>query len=457
MSYPADFWDWTEDKRNAYFAAEAKKHREKNANSHGHKFRVKDPKAEERPKPKAILKRLDSVAMQPIEWIWKHWLARGKLHILAGDMSTGKTTIALSIAATVTTGGVFPDGSRCNGAGNVIIWSGEDGAADTLKPRLVACGADESKIFIIDGSREGEKERAFDPATDMEGLSDAIDEIGGAALLLIDPVVSAISGDSHKNAETRRGLQPVVDLAQKHNCAALGISHFTKGTGGRNPTERVTGSLAFAAFARIVLVTAKNEADDGPARILARAKSNIGPDGGGFGYDVEHVVLESRPDIETSRVVWGDPLEGTAKELLARAEAQDAPETSKAESAKAFLTDILANGPVASDDIKNAASAKGLSWRTLQRAKGELGIKARKENSFDGGWFWSLSQDAGGVRQTAKNTKDCQHPGFGGLREKTGKNRRQHTDFYGSDEDRQGVADFDGQEDGLAGFGSGTF
>ena len=59
------------------------------------------------------------------------------------------------------------------------------------------------------------------------------------------PIVSAVAGDSHKGAEVRRALQPVVTLAQRLGCAVLGITHFSKGTNGRDPVERVTGSIAF--------------------------------------------------------------------------------------------------------------------------------------------------------------------------------------------------------------------
>jgi putative DNA primase/helicase len=64
----------------------------------------------------------------------------------------------------------------------------------------------------------------------MEPLRRKLAEIGGVRLLIVDPVVSAIAGDSHKNAEVRRGLQPLVDLAGSMHCALLGITHFSKGT-----------------------------------------------------------------------------------------------------------------------------------------------------------------------------------------------------------------------------------
>jgi len=40
-----------------------------------------------------------------------------------------------------------------------------------------------------------------------------LEEVGNVRLLIIDPIVSAVTGDSHKNAEVRRSLQSLVDLA----------------------------------------------------------------------------------------------------------------------------------------------------------------------------------------------------------------------------------------------------
>lgn len=75
------------------------------------------------------LVRGSDIKPEPISWLWNGWLAAGKMHILGGAPGTGKTTIALSLAATVTTGGRWPDGSQSS-IGNVVIWSGEDDPKD---------------------------------------------------------------------------------------------------------------------------------------------------------------------------------------------------------------------------------------------------------------------------------------------------------------------------------------
>ena len=78
------------------------------------------------------------------------------------------------------------------------------------------------------------------------------------------------------------------------------------------------GSVAFGAVARVVWVTAATENEDGERmHVLARAKSNIGPDDGGFSYAFEQVDLPSHPGITASKVEWGTPLVGRARDLLA--------------------------------------------------------------------------------------------------------------------------------------------
>lgn len=107
-----------------------------------------------------------SLTPQPIAWLWEYWLALGKLHVLAGAPGQGKTTIALSMLAVVTVGGLWPDGTSC-APGNVLMWSGEDDPADTLLPRLIAMGADRDRVFFVKATRIDGELVPFDPARDL--------------------------------------------------------------------------------------------------------------------------------------------------------------------------------------------------------------------------------------------------------------------------------------------------
>lgn len=328
------------------------------------------------------------IVPEAISWLWNGWLAKGKLHIFAGTAGTGKTTIALALAATISTGDKFPDGNR-SPLGSVLIWSGEDSPADTLVPRLMAAGADLSKVHFIGDTTLNYEKRSFDPATDMQALMIKAASISDLALLIIDPIVNAVAGDSHKNGEVRRALQPVVDFGEKLNCAVLGITHFSKGGQGKDPLERVTGSLAFGALARIVLATGKIDEGEKTRRIFCRAKSNIGIDSGGFEYDLQQ--KEVREGIFSSYALWGDAIEGSARELLAEPDSRETGENgnSALDDAKYFLLNLLEDNEMAQKEIESDAKGAGLSWRTVERAKKELFVISSK-SKLDKRWYWNL-------------------------------------------------------------------
>jgi putative DNA primase/helicase len=347
-----------------------------------------------------VLARGDSLTPEPVRWVWPGWLALGKLVILAGAPGTGKTTCALAMAATVTVGGHWPDGTRCT-AGDVLVWSGEDDPADTLLPRLIAAGADRRRVFFVGDTVEDGRPRPFDPSTDTPALLAAARTLPALRFILVDPVVSAVAGDSHKNTEVRRGLQPLVDFAADAGAALLGITHFSKGGQGQDPSQRVTGSIAFTAVARVVLVAAKTKDDEGnDRRILARSKSNLGPDDGGFVYTLEQ--CEALPGIWTSHAVWGEAVAGSARDLLAEPEEGREQEGPSGEAAE-FLRERLALGTAPSKTIQSEAKEAGIAWRTVRRAADRLGVVKRKGGMNDG-WYWSLPSPEG----VHKTTEECE-------------------------------------------------
>ncbi|MYN10294.1 AAA family ATPase [Massilia sp. FT127W] len=321
----------------------------------------------------------------PITWLWPGWVPAGKLTILAGAAGTGKTTLALALAAVLTAGGRWPDGTLCNGKGNVLIWSSEDVADDTLVPRLIASGADLARCHFIEGIAQDGESVPFDPSQDIPDLRRAAEAIGGVSLLLIDPIVSAVAGDMHRANDVRRSLQAVVDFADAHGCAVIGITHFAKGGAGKAPQDRVIGSQAFGALARMVLVTAKEEGSN--RRVMARAKSNIAPDDGGVAYSLELVAIAG--GIEATHAVWEGVIDGTAREILGDVEHDDTGDGGEKLDAEQFLRGLLAGGPLPTRQIKVDADGAGYSWATVRRAQKSLGILAVKGGMKEG-WTWQL-------------------------------------------------------------------
>jgi putative DNA primase/helicase len=323
------------------------------------------------------------IKAEPISWLWKDWLARGMVHLLAGMPGQGKTTIAMSLCSTVSGGGHWPDGTSAE-AGDVLIWSGEDDLSNVLKPRLMASGHLDRCHFIT-GTRQDGELRSFDPAKDLSEVEKCVQRIGDVRLLVLDPIVTVVLGDSHNNNDVRRGLQPLVDFAMRWNVAILGLTHLSKGSAGTEPALRVIGSVGFIAVARAVFLAQKLRQSDGTERgIFVKAKANAAASNGGFAYEIEQVNLDEK--IETTRIRWGEALEGSALELLSESKESGREQSDLIESLRLKLE----GGPVLSDEVMKSMKELGYSEGQVKRASIKLGVNKNKQGML-GPWVWSLS------------------------------------------------------------------
>lgn len=67
----------------------------------------------------------------------------------------------------------------------------------------------------------------------------------------------------------------------------------------------------------------------------------------------------------------------------------------QAANARAFLLDVLANGPMQTTIIEELGAARGFNSRQLRRAKERTGIVAfKKKGKVDGPWLWTTPQHA---------------------------------------------------------------
>jgi hypothetical protein len=312
--------------------------------------------------------------------------------MLTGHPGLGKSLVTIAWAAIVSTGGRWPvEGGRAE-CGSVLIMSAEDDAADTIRPRLEAAGADLDRCHIIGMVREGsdgdpQRQRGFSLVNDLPLLDKALSDTSDCALVIIDPIAAYLgTTDSHKNAEVRAVLAMLAQLAGKHNVAIVVVSHLRKSFTG-DAILQVSGSLAFVAAARAVFVITADK-DDETRRLLLPLKNNIGNDRTGYAYQIDAV---SRPgEIETCRIAWEpESVTVTADEALAPRDGES--RVKKVEAAAGWLRVLLADCPVPQTEVEALAEAAGHSWGTLRRAADEIGvIKAKR--SFGGPSLWSLGE-----------------------------------------------------------------
>ena len=333
---------------------------------------------------------LSEVKTESVSWLWRGWLALGKLSVIDGDPGFGKSAAVLDIAARVSMGRPFPDGSRCeSGAGGVIILSAEDGLADTIKPRLDAAGADTSRIvslatISVEGE-DGRHERLLSVPEDIPLIEHEIERIG-AKLVIVDPLMAFLSAEinSHKDQDVRRALAPFAAMADRARVAVHVVRHLSKGD-SKSPIYRGGGSIGIIGAARMGSLVAKDPQDDN-RRVMAPTKNNLAVQPKSLLYRLEEA------DNGAVRVVWAGESELSAGDLLQTSNGAEAEGRTEAEY---FLSSLLADGPVPSATVLEDAKAAGITESTLRRAKKNLGITPRRENNphghrGEGRWVWEL-------------------------------------------------------------------
>lgn len=81
---------------------------------------------------------LADIEPRPIDWLWKDRLAAGALSVLSGDPGSGKTWVALAIAAALSRGREpgAPAGSSSTNPCTCLYASTGNAAAELLRPRF---------------------------------------------------------------------------------------------------------------------------------------------------------------------------------------------------------------------------------------------------------------------------------------------------------------------------------
>lgn len=337
-----------------------------------------------------VLVSLADVNPEPVEWLWPDRIPLGKLTMIAGDPGLGKSFTTLDMAARVSTGSAWPDqASMPVKSGGVLLINVEDDNADTVVPRLIAAGADLSRITAFNSVKRFGKDKLtegmFTLEADMIELEQAIVKVPGIRLIIIDPV-SAFMGktDSHSNTDVRGLLAPLAALAAKYRVAVVCISHLNKNA-ACSPIYRTIGSIAQVAAARAAYGVVKDK-DDPLRRLFLPMKNNLAPDEHGLAYR----VMDGE-GTSAARVVW-EPVPVDISATDAFAPDRPGPNATDRDSAEAWLRRVLADGPRLTKEIEDEAiNGESMSKRTLERARRALGVESyRPENP--GPWWLRLSE-----------------------------------------------------------------
>jgi len=337
----------------------------------------------------------DQIKSKPLRPLWPGRIFRGKLTCFAGEPEQAKSLITVDIAARVSRGMPWPDGSGNAPIGRALILAAEDDEADTIKPRLLAAGADVGKVGIIRSMvlGKGGKERGFSIADDIPRLKEAMRAYPDIRVLVVDPVNSFMGTsrehDSFRDSDVRAVLNPLKEFAEAYDVAVILVTHFRKGNGkAMKAVDLVMGSLAFVALSRSAWAFIGEKDDlghDTGRRMMARIKQNVTSPTDAITYEV--TGDEVTEGISAPKVVWGQVVTGKADDFLNGS----ASTSDRRGHAEAFLAELLSSGPVAAATITAKAKEAGHSKKTLQRAKSELEIESYQDGKGkERQWYWRL-------------------------------------------------------------------
>jgi putative DNA primase/helicase len=342
--------------------------------------------------PALVSRCASEITAEPIEWLWPGRIARGKHTCIAGEPGAGKSQLSIAIISAITTGAEWPCGEGRAIQGSAIILSAEDGAGDTIVPRLHAAGADLGSVQIIEAVKGSGGKGRRDLQADLELLEKEITRIGDVVLVSIDPISSYMGKtDSHKNSEVRGVLEPIGEMAERMRVAILSVTHFSKAGANTNTKalHRFIGSIAFVGAPRAAFAVIEDTDKD--RRLFLHAKNNLAPAPQGLAFRLQQTIVDPDRNIVASCARWEpEPVSMTANDALAADAAGDS-NRSAIEEAMEFLRDLLSEGCVPAKEVKAEANSAGQTWATVRRAKDRIGITPRREGFGDDGvWVWEL-------------------------------------------------------------------
>ncbi len=317
---------------------------------------------------------------ETISWLWPGKIPQGKLTFFAGNPGVGKSIAALDVAARLSRGRDWPDGSHNPEPGKVAIIAAEDDPGDTQRPRLDMLGADVSRIELIEGKFfEDEPEDVSSISLDIIGMT-AIRHLD-VDLLIVDTFTHFVLGDNSPS-EMKQAMRPLVEWAMETNTAVICIEHLNKDS-TKMPMHRLLGSVSILGQARAVWGFGRDPQDE-ERLIMVSMKANLAKNNEALACRLISVDGKDHPRLE-----WEEaPVMMTAEELFSP------PKKSPGQQrACELLKEVMPNGTEYASEVYTQFDEEGLSAATARKALSQLGGTFEKEG-FGGRMIWRIPIDS---------------------------------------------------------------
>jgi putative DNA primase/helicase len=303
-------------------------------------------------------------AFAPVRWDWPGWLPAGFLTVLAGEPGSGKSILALHLAATYLAAHPWPDGTPFTAPRGKVVWCESESSYALNLERARRWNIDLSGILTpLDNPFLN---FSFDHPQHYRALLAIArhDEVG---FIILDSL-RGLRTSARRSAPMASIIHFLAELPRIAGKPVLLTHHLRKrthrDTGDRPSLDRLLGTSAIAQAARVIwTLDAPDPANPDYFR-LAVIKNNLAPLPAPLGMR-----------IDDSGLTFGPPPQlATPTEL---------------DRAVDFRQQLLAAGPVPFKQIRDAYLAAGFSERTIRRAKQQLAITSSRPPGQTQ-WHWQL-------------------------------------------------------------------
>lgn len=320
---------------------------------------------------RVILTDAATVTIERPTFLGEPMLPTGVITLIAGRAGVSKSTLSINYAAMVTRG-TLP-GDYKGRPQNVVFSAIEDGKG-MQAARLMAAGADMSRVRFLDmaDTLNGTSlESGVRIPEDLDLVRDALQQCD-AKLWVIDPITSAMAGDTNKRDDVRGALDPLAALARDLDITVVGILHFNKG--GGYASDKISGSHAFRDTVRSLILVARD--DETHDCIATLDKSSYTPSAGAswvYSLVSRDVAAAGGLTMSVPVVAGLMPTERTVGEIINKNETAGTMVTEHAERGEVFewLSSYLQdNGPTPYRTLlHDAKDEQGYTDRQLRNAR----------------------------------------------------------------------------------------
>jgi putative DNA primase/helicase len=338
------------------------------------------------------VRKASEITPQPIEWLWPKRISRGSLTIITGMPGLSKSLLTIDIAARITTGGKWPDGTGSALQGGVILFGMEDDPERVVVPRLQAAAADLDLVRIVDGAEDG-REEWLSPVSierDIDLVREQLDAFPECRAIVFDPLSQFVECEENSNGQTRAALAPLVTLAQERGVSIIGVMHLNKKSDSAM-IQRIAGASSYGQMARHIIFVGHDP--DDPTTGMERRRAMIVAKSSYGGQDTGQLYRVVTRSGDLPGIEWiAGTVERDAESLNPKPPGVSREYQERRGEAVDALRDALAGGQRPAREVIADLDGQGFGRRQVDHASSVLEVVKRQTRDADGrrAWIWSL-------------------------------------------------------------------